>query len=231
LSPLRSRLERLIDLDRLNGGDIRFTVGATDLETGELVLFDTHRGERIGIDHLLASCGYLPEFAPVEIGERLFGDGGLAANAPIEALRDHAGPLTCFTVDLFARDGERPRDLESALSRKSELTFANQTWQRLEAFCREEELRAELRTLQHKTGETTTRETAPRATIYYLSYRPEPSEAGPERPFDYSCRTLGRRWRAGADDMDQALSIHAARTSDKPVDLIPVRRGRTRQRG
>src|SRR4051794_8904408 len=89
LEPLRARLEGLLDVDRLNGGEIRFTLGATDLESGELVLFDTHRGDRIGIDHLLASCGYLPEFAPVEIGGRLLADGGLAANAPIEALRDH----------------------------------------------------------------------------------------------------------------------------------------------
>src|SRR5205807_7069990 len=130
---LRSRLDALIDFERLNGGDIRLTVATTDVETGELVMFDTDRGDRIEIDHLLASCGYLPEFAPVDIRGRLLGDGGLAANAPIEALRDHDGALTCFVLDLFPREGERPKDLESALARKSDLTFANQTWQRLEA--------------------------------------------------------------------------------------------------
>jgi NTE family protein len=223
LEPLRDRLKHLVDLDRLNGGEIRVTVGATDLETGELVLFDTQRGDRISIDHLLASCGYLPEFAPVEIGGRLLGDGGLAANAPIEALRDHQQPLTCFVVDLFARDGERPGDLETALSRKSDLTFANQTWQRLEAFCREEQLRGELRVLQDKTGASGARRLA---TLYYLSYRPERSEAGSERLFDYSGRTIARRWQAGADDMDHALIIHVARTIDKPVSLTVVRASR-----
>jgi hypothetical protein len=30
-----------------------------------VVLFDTGKGDRIGLDHILASCGFLPEFAPV----------------------------------------------------------------------------------------------------------------------------------------------------------------------
>ena len=47
------------------------------METGDLVLFDTANGNQIGMDHLLASCGFLPEFAPLEIGGRLLGDGGL----------------------------------------------------------------------------------------------------------------------------------------------------------
>ena len=48
------------------------------------VIFDTANGERIELDHLMATCGFLPEFAPVEIGGRLLGDGGFSANAPIE---------------------------------------------------------------------------------------------------------------------------------------------------
>ena len=43
-----------------------FTVATTDIETGDAVIFDTGKGDRIGIDHILASCGFLPEFAPVE---------------------------------------------------------------------------------------------------------------------------------------------------------------------
>jgi len=90
-------MRQLIDFDLLDNGEARLTVAATDIETGELVLFHTGRGERIEADHLLASCGYLPEFAPVEIGGRLLGDGGLAANAPVEALYDRpAEPLKCF---------------------------------------------------------------------------------------------------------------------------------------
>jgi NTE family protein len=75
-TPLRAKLEHFIDFDRLNGGDVRVSVVATDIETGEEVLFDTHRSDRIGPDHLIASCGFLPDFPPVEI------DGPAAAPHP-----------------------------------------------------------------------------------------------------------------------------------------------------
>jgi NTE family protein len=216
LAPLTERIEELVDFDLLNSGGIRVTVAATDIETGELVLFDTEQGDRIGVDHLLASCGFLPEFAPVEIGGRLLGDGGLAANAPIEALRNRAdGAMTCFVVDLFARDGARPADLETAVARKSDLVFANQTWQRLEAYCREQELRAQL-----------ANEKDLRTTIYYLSYRPEWSEAGSERPYDYSSRSIATRWSAGEGDMAAALHKLSKRKGTPLIELIPVRRQR-----
>src|SRR3954470_16693046 len=79
----------------------------------------------------MASCGFLPEFAPVDIGGRLLGDGGLSANAPIEALANDAAKGLVFVIDLFARDGERPRSLEDALARKNDIMFGNQTMQRL----------------------------------------------------------------------------------------------------
>jgi NTE family protein len=86
LDPLKTRLAELVDFSRLNGGEVRVSVATTDIETGELVIFDTARGHRIELDHVLASCGFLPEFPAVEIDGRLLGDGGLSANAPVEAL-------------------------------------------------------------------------------------------------------------------------------------------------
>jgi len=123
LAPMRERLERLVDFGRLNSGEVGYSVAATDIETGELVVFDSAKGDEISIDHLMASCGFLPEFAPVDIGERLLGDGGLSANAPIEALANHAAKGLVFVIDLFARDGERPRSLEDALARKNDIMF------------------------------------------------------------------------------------------------------------
>jgi NTE family protein len=128
LAPTVSYLETAVDFGRLNSGDIRLTVAATDLETGDVVFFDTGKGDRIGLDHVLASCGFLPEFAPVEIAGRLLGDGGLALNAPFEPVLDEVEgtDAAVFVVDLFARDGERPGGLESALARKNAILFGNQ---------------------------------------------------------------------------------------------------------
>src|ERR1700712_2149712 len=46
----------------------------------EPVVFDK-KTSPIGINHLLASCGFLPELAPVEMNGRTFVDGGLLINA------------------------------------------------------------------------------------------------------------------------------------------------------
>ena len=217
LEPLRERVSALVDFERLNGGTMRTTIAATDLESGELVLFDTARGDRIEMDHLLASCGFLPEFAPVEIGDRMFGDGGLSANAPIEALHvdPPQGPLTIFVIDLFARDGARPASLEDAITRKNDLTFSNQTWQRLEAYCREHELRRRLDALQGGGGQGKPHR------VLYLSYRPEPADAISDKTYDYSPHSIDARWQAGRADMEEALGLCAGsvQASAHPVAI------------
>jgi predicted acylesterase/phospholipase RssA len=119
LSPMRDRLKELIDFGRLNAGSVRLSIAATNLETGETVIFESQR-EPIRMEHLLASCGFIPEFAPVKIGGKLLGDGGLSANAPVEAVLFE--PVeTLFVLDCFARDGIYSSDLETALARKIDL--------------------------------------------------------------------------------------------------------------
>src|SRR6185312_9546545 len=134
LQPTVDFLRKAVDFGRLNGGGVRLTVAAVDIETGDPVYFDTGKGQRIEIDHILASCGFLPEFAPVELAGRLLGDGGLAVNAPLEPILDEQRQGTVFVVDLFARDGDRPRGLEASLERKNALLFGNQTYARLDIY-------------------------------------------------------------------------------------------------
>lgn len=217
LSPLRTTLERLVDFDRLNGGDPRVTLVATDLETGDAVLFDTANGDRIGPDHILASCGFLPEFQPVEIGGRLLGDGALVANAPVDVVlgdsRDR--PLICFVLDLFARDGSRPASLARAQERRLDLLLANQTEAALAGLQREDRLRRLLASalerlppeLANSPDMEALRAEAARApaTVLYLSYRPVADEADSEKQYDFSAATIGDRWRTGALDMAAAL--------------------------
>lgn len=64
LSPMRERLPKLIDFDLLNSGETRICIAATDIETGDPIIFDS-REQRIELDHVMASCGFQPEFAPI----------------------------------------------------------------------------------------------------------------------------------------------------------------------
>jgi NTE family protein len=212
----------------------------TDIETGEPVFVDTRDGDLITPDHLLASCGFLPEFAPVEIDGRLLGDGGLSANAPIEpVLSDPATDRgTCFVIDLFARDGMRPRTLQAAMERKSDLIFGNQTWQRLDAFRRERQLRAQIAALaaklqteapgQSKRDVAGLAPPADNLNVLHLSYRSQCDEAGPEKAFDLSTGTIKRRWREGALDMALALDTakRATSSADCAMTVQPIRRNK-----
>jgi NTE family protein len=244
LRPMRDSLAKLIDFERLNSGEMRLSIAATDIESGELVIFDTAKGDRIGLDHLLASCGFLPEFAPLEIGGRLLGDGGLCANAPIEAVLDeNADDLVCIVLDLYARDGPRPSGLESALARKGDLVFGNQTMRRLEAYGRAFALRGYIaetaKRLTAKARQDPALKPALRAaadfktTILYLSYRAPLDEAGPEKAFDMSSSTIASRWETGAADMREGLATldRAGRHGDgASFQLHVIRREEDRRR-
>src|SRR6516165_5335359 len=57
-SPLRSTLERLVDFDRINAGEMRFSVGAVNIRSGNFVYFDS-TSHKIRPEHIMAS-GALP---------------------------------------------------------------------------------------------------------------------------------------------------------------------------
>jgi len=198
LGPMRRSLERLVDFGRLNSPELRVTVATTDIERGEAVFFDTVR-EKLTMDHLMASCGMLPEFAPMPIDDRLLGDGGLAANAPFEPMLVDAEDRLIFVLDLFARDGGRPRSLAAAVARKNELIFGNQSLRLLEFW----------RDAMDSLSEA--------KRVVYLSYRASPSEADAEKMFDFSATTVEERWKAGADDMELAFEALSSHRSDRLV--------------
>ena len=210
LGPMRERLQSLIDFGRLNSGEIRISVATTDIETGEPVIFDSST-QRIDIDHLLASCGFLPEFAPVEILGRLLGDGGLSVNAPFDSIlgEDIDGGLLLYVVDLYARDGDRPSSLERALERKNDLLFGNQTLLRLQYCFALRKSRKQL---------AGTRPSGASDKVVVLSYRPGVEEPGPEKSFDLSAPALAQRWKAGVLDMEHAVRMQPDN------DLVLIRR-------
>lgn len=235
LAPLRARLEEVIDFGRLNSGKApRLSVVATDLATGERVVLDTRRGTRIGPEHLLASCALLPDFAPVAIDGRLLGDGGLSANAPVDLILDEptSGTLVCFVLDLFAREGGRPRVLVDAAARAVDLMFSSQSRLILEGRSREHRLREMIGRLAARlppelredpdVAAVLAEGRAHTATVFHLAYRAPADEAGFQKTFDFSRTALGSRWEAGACDMRAALRALVAplRPAAQPTGLI-----------
>ena len=230
LEPLRRSLEAVVDFDRLNGGAVRLSVAATDVVTGERVVFDTAK-TRVGPEHILASCALLPIFAPVEVGGRLLADGGLSSNTPLDLILDEAASseFTCLAVDLFAGEGSRPHGLAASASRAADVAFANQTRNLLEGRRREYQLRSLIGRLGDRLP-SGLREDPEAASILaeartggaqlaFLSYRAAPDEVGLFKLFDFSRATLEDRWQAGLCDMQSALRRLEQASGDEGLRL------------
>ena len=238
LDPLRQRLGDFVDFDILNSGAVRLSIATTDVVTGERIVFDTAQ-RLIGPEHVVASCALLPIFAPVEVEGRLLGDGCLSANTPLDVILDSApaDDMICFVVDLFAREGSRPKTMAAGLARAGDLAFANQTRAILEGRQREYQLREIIGHLgEHLPPETRDnpdiasvlsegRTRQPR--LFYLSYRAAPDEVGFAKVFDFSRATTGDRWREGAGDMQAALrALHESQNDrEMGLDVHPIPAG------
>lgn len=88
-SALRRTIERLVPAKRFADLRIPLTVTATDLDSGELVLFgarSTEHGAELH-DALYASCALPLYFPPLEIAGRRLAEGGLRAVLPLEPAR------------------------------------------------------------------------------------------------------------------------------------------------
>ena len=66
LDPLKATLERLVDFDRINSSDVRLTVRAVNVRTGESTSFDTTT-HKIDARHIVASGSLPPGFPATEI--------------------------------------------------------------------------------------------------------------------------------------------------------------------
>lgn len=207
LAPLRRRLATLVDFDRLNAGPVRFCCQAVDLESGEPVLFDS-RDRRIEPEHVVASCALIPEFRPVEIDGRLYGDGGLAANLPLDAVtRDGAWGGLCIVVDPFSPRGRLFESLAEAAARRFEILFANQTRRQIETHARETDLRHLLadtldrlpKSARDDPAVARARAAAAQPDVEVLKIDWRASDEIGIRLYDYSREALAARWTGGAE--------------------------------
>jgi NTE family protein len=225
LTPLREWLSELVDFDLLNDGPVRITIATTDMVTGERIVFDNRKGDRITLDHILASSALAPVFTPIELDGRLLGDGGLSSNTPLDLVLNEAGDgeRVCFVVELFARQGSRPDSISATLARSLDLMFGNQTMARLEGQQALYRLRADLKHLADMLpmerredpeiarllGENRVQPTM----VLMIGQRAAPDEAGAGKMFDYSQVTLNERWERGAAHMRTALQTFRDTTS------------------
>jgi predicted acylesterase/phospholipase RssA len=84
-APFRGAVELIVPVRRFADLALPLTVAVADLDTGALLVFGAGGEDAPLVDVLCASCALPLYFAPVMLGGRRCGDGGLRGVMPLEA--------------------------------------------------------------------------------------------------------------------------------------------------
>lgn len=215
-TPLRATLARLVDFDRINSGQMRFSVGAVNVRTGNFAYFD-NATDTIRPEHIMASGALPPAFAAVEIDGEYYWDGGLVSNTPLDwVLSGRSGLDTLvLQVDLWAADGALPADLAAVAVRMKEVQFSSRTRAATDNFRRVEKLRTAFNELLAQMPQALA--ASPQAqllaqasdqavyNIVQLVYH-SPTYEGQSKDYEFSRRTMEEHWRAGYRDAGVTLA-------------------------
>ncbi|MES2436009.1 MAG: DUF3734 domain-containing protein [Pseudomonadota bacterium] len=216
-APLRATLERLVDFDLLNNGDIRLSLGAVNVETGNMTWFDTTT-QRIGSEHIMASGALPPGFPAVEIDGAYYWDGGLVSNTPLQYIMDEQksqADLCVFQVDLFNARGTLPTSVWQSEAREKEIRFSSRTRFNTDMMRRLHDTSAAARRLYDKLPPEMKSDpdaqallkgsTDPHITIAHLIYRPSQYEGG-SKDYEFSRSSMLDHWAAGKADAEHTVS-------------------------
>lgn len=124
--PLEKTLGELLDPDLLNAGRPRLTVGAANVQTGQMRYFDS-RDDVLTVRHVMASGALPPAFPAVRIDGELYWDGGILSNTPVEAVFDDKPRRSgvVFAVHMWAPTGPEPDSIWSVMSRQKDLQYSS----------------------------------------------------------------------------------------------------------
>lgn len=214
-APLRATLERLVDFDRLNDGDVRVSLGAVNVGTGNFRYFDTNE-TRIGPEHVMASGALPPGFPPIEIDGEWYWDGGFVSNTPLQYVleRDHHHDMCIFQVDLFSARGPVPRTIFEIAEREKDIRFSSRTRLNTDMVKEQRKLRRALHRLLGKLPaeladdpdarllDDATNDAA--VTIVHLINRRKAASRD-SKDYEFSRRSVNERWNDGVADADATL--------------------------
>jgi NTE family protein len=216
-APLRATLERLVDFDRLNAGDVRLSVGAVNVRTGNFAYFDSAK-QRIDARHIMASGALPPGLPPVEIDGEHYWDGGLVSNTPLDYVLEQpgGGHRVLFQVDLFPARGDFPATLFDVAEREKDIRYSSRTrrntdmevaWRRVSEAAHRlvAKLPPELRAdpdAQELLART--RITCSGFDIVHLIYRAKQYEHH-SKDYQFSPWTMREHWASGHADVLQTL--------------------------
>ncbi len=219
-TPLIATLEKFADFDRINSGETRVSLGATNVATGNFVYFDT-KTQTLTPKHFVASGSLPPGFAATEIDGEFYWDGGCVSNTPLEyVLGDpHRRDTLVFQVDVWSSQGELPTDIMTVTERQKDIQYSSRTRTVTNAV----RMMQHLRKVFYETLEripTSVKAKDPwfdqmarhmqgaRYNVIHLIYKNKRAE-GHYKDFQFSAESMHLHWQSGMDDMDETIA-HAS---------------------
>jgi len=230
-SPLKSTLERLVDFDRINACEARFSVGAVNVRTGNSVYFDNTR-QLIGPEHIMASGALPPGFAPVSIDGDDYWDGGIVSNTPLQYVLDlhpRTEPLVVLQVDLFNARGEMPHTMAGVMERQKDITYSSRTRMKADALAANMNLQQAIADLITKLPANLRKDPSVLAVqsqlthepidIFHLIYRDKPYELE-SKDYEFSRAAVEEHWESGVRDMRSTLAHPELLRADATVNGV-----------
>ena len=214
-TPLRATLLDLVDFERLNRAEVRFSVGAVNMLDGNFAYFDNTE-RTIGPEHVMASGALPPGFPPVEIDGEWYWDGGLVSNTPLQYVLDNRTPheMNVYQVDLFSSRGIVPQTMADIAQREKDIRFSSRTRLNTDMSKALQKTRAAARRLRRKLPaefhddpdllRLLDSQPAGAVAVMHLINRAHGYENN-SKDYEFSRMTVEEHWGCGRFDAEQSL--------------------------
>jgi NTE family protein len=215
-SPLKATLERLCDFDRINSGEVRVSVAAVNVGTGNFAYFDNTR-TKLRPEHFMASASLPPGFPATEIDGEYYWDGGLMSNTPLfEIIQTTPRRDTLvFQVDLWSARGPVPNNITDVQGRIKDIQYSSRTRFVTDMLQHSQRFRHILREVltrvapEHRDDPwcklAQELSTSRRYNVFQLIYRDKEFD-GNYKDYQFGLSTMRCHWKSGLQDICNSLT-------------------------
>ncbi len=231
-APLRETLGEVVDFDYINSRHVRLTVGAVNVNNGEMRYFDS-RDEAICLEHVMASGALPPAFPAVRVDGEPYWDGGLYSNTPIEAVLDDKPrqDSMIFAVQMWNPEGSEPESLWEVAGRQKDIQYASRAKSHIARQKQIHHLRHIIRELaKHVPAKTRTSPVVKElaswgcGTTMHIARLNAPRIDGEDqlKDIDFTPAGIRARWQAGYTETRRLVALAPWQQPVDPIEGVVI---------
>lgn len=244
-APMRELLLKYVDFSALKASPTRLLVGAVNVLTAELDVFDSYVDE-LTPEHILASGSLPPGFSWTFVDGTPYWDGGVVSNSPLDLVIDRCGPdgKRVFIVDLFSGEKALPTNLLEVMARRDEIVYAERVRNDLRVRELKDAYRGLVQSILHEVEPHLREKIRQRPQYIQLMgdgapmtitrfVRKGPGNEPSSRDYDFSDVAIAANQRSGYEiarqvlAMQQATAAHASRGESSHPERDPSETSRS----